>query len=63
LLRAAPVAAVASDAHGPERSPSLRLALDTLTGLGLPSPRRFIAEVPQALLQRGLPARPGALAA
>jgi protein-tyrosine phosphatase len=63
LLRAAPVVAVASDAHGAERMPSLRLALDALTGLGVRDPRRFIAEVPRALLQRGLRPRPRAVAA
>jgi protein-tyrosine phosphatase len=63
LLRAAPLVAVASDAHGLQRPPSLRLALDALTGLGERNPRRLIAEVPQTLLQRGLPARSKALAA
>jgi protein-tyrosine phosphatase len=63
LLRAAPVVAVASDAHGPERAPSLRLALDALTGLGVANPRRFIAEVPRALLEGGLQPRSKALAA
>jgi protein-tyrosine phosphatase len=63
LLRDAPLVAVASDAHGPERVPSLRLALDALTGLGARDPRRLIAEIPQALIQRGLPPRSPALAA
>ncbi len=58
LLRAAPLVAVASDAHGPERMPSLQLALDALIGLGVHDARRFIAEVPAKLLHRGL--RPGA---
>jgi protein-tyrosine phosphatase len=63
LLRATPLVAVASDAHGLERVPSLRLALDALTGLGVPNPRRFVADVPRALLQHGLPARAPATAA
>jgi protein-tyrosine phosphatase len=63
LLRATPRVAVASDAHGPERMPSLRLALDALTGLGVHDPRRFIAEVPASLLQLGLRPRSRRLAA
>jgi protein-tyrosine phosphatase len=63
LLHAARTVAVASDAHGTERVPSLTLALAALTGLGVRDPRRFVAEVPRGLLHRGLPARSGALAA
>jgi protein-tyrosine phosphatase len=63
LLRATPLVAVASDAHGPERMPSLRLAIDALTGLGVHDARRFIAEVPATLLQRGLRPRSRRLAA
>lgn len=63
LLHAAPLVAVSSDAHGSERAPSLRLALDALTGLGIPNPQRFVAEVPKVLLEQGLPARSPAVAA
>jgi protein-tyrosine phosphatase len=63
LLRAVPLVAVASDAHGPDRRPSLRLALDALSGLRIANPRRLVADVPRALLQEGLPARAPAAAA
>ncbi len=63
LLRATGRAAIASDAHGPQRMPSLQLALDELAGLGDPNPARFVAANPHALLARGLPLRPAALAA
>jgi protein-tyrosine phosphatase len=62
LLSAAPLVAVASDAHGRERGPALRLALDALAGLGVANPRRFVADVPRALLQQGLAARAPAAA-
>lgn len=63
LLHAAPVVAVASDAHGPERAPALRLALGALGGLGEPNPLGFVAAVPRALLEQGLPVRSATLAA
>lgn len=63
LLHAAPLVAVASDAHGPQRTPSLRLALDALSGLGVRNPARFIADVPHALLEQGLSTREPAAAA
>ena len=63
LLHAAPRVAVASDAHGPERMPSLQLALDALAGSGERDPGRLMSSVPQAMLRYGLPARPEALAA
>jgi len=63
LLREAPLVAVASDAHGPERMPSLRLALDALTGLAVHQARRFMADVPATLLERGLRPRSRTLAA
>jgi protein-tyrosine phosphatase len=63
LLRAAPLVAVASDAHGRERMPSLRVALDALTELGVHDARRFMADVPATLLERGLRPRSGTLAA
>ena len=63
LLHAAPRVAVASDAHGPERMPSLQLALDALAGSGERDPGRLMSSVPQAMLRYGLTARPEALAA
>lgn len=63
VIRATHRVVVSSDAHGPHRPPSLRLALDALGALGVPSPQRLVAGTPQALLIRGLPAGPAALAA
>jgi protein-tyrosine phosphatase len=63
LLRAWPLAAVASDAHSPQRPPSLRLALQTLTELGERDPGRFVAGAPHALLKRGVGPRLPAIAA
>jgi protein-tyrosine phosphatase len=63
LLHAAPLVAVASDAHGPERAPALRLALGALSGLGEADTARFVAAAPRALLEHGLPARRPALVA
>jgi protein-tyrosine phosphatase len=62
LLRLAPDAAVASDAHGPERMPSLQLALTALRELGERRPQRLVRATPRALLEHGLPA-PAVLAA
>lgn len=62
ILRLAPLAAVASDAHGRERTPALRLAHEALTAAGDPDPGRLMGTVPATLLVRGLP-RPSALAA
>jgi tyrosine-protein phosphatase YwqE len=63
LLGRAPLAVIASDAHGGSRMPALRLALDALAAVGIPAPSRFVADRPKALLERGLhPGRP-ALAA
>jgi protein-tyrosine phosphatase len=63
LLQATPMVAVASDAHGPHRPPSLRLALDALAGVGERDPRRFIGAIPGLLLERGLPGRSSIAAA
>lgn len=63
VLRATQSVAVASDAHGPQRAPSLKLAMDALTGLGVRSPSRLTCAVPQALLAGGLPMASAALAA
>ncbi|MBV8947762.1 MAG: hypothetical protein JOZ95_20195 [Solirubrobacterales bacterium] len=56
LLRRAPLAAVASDAHGGARMPALTLALDALTSSGFADARRFIDAAPYRLLAHGLPA-------
>lgn len=63
LLRRAPRAVVASDAHGVARMPSLRLALDALRGAGLTDPVRLVSSAPRELLERGLAVAPDALAA
>ena len=63
LLHATRLVAVSSDAHGPNRPPSLTLALDTLARLGEPDPRWFVGAVPRLLLERGLPGRSSAAAA
>ena len=63
LLRAWPLVAVASDAHGPERMPSMRLAIAVLEDAGERDPGRFVATAPAALLEQGLPARTPAVAA
>jgi protein-tyrosine phosphatase len=63
LLRRAPRAVIASDAHNEVRMPSLRLALDALAGAGVPDAVEFVSSDPLGLLERGLAVRPGALAA
>jgi protein-tyrosine phosphatase len=63
VLRAAARVVVSSDAHGPHRVPSLRLAVDVLTRLGLNNPRRLMSTTPEALLTDGLPGAPAELAA
>ena len=63
LLHAAPRVAIASDAHGPERMPALRMALDALTGSGERDPVGLVSSALQAMLRYGLRARPEALAA
>jgi protein-tyrosine phosphatase len=63
LLRSAPLAVIASDAHDTVRTPSLRLAIDALRASGERDPRRFVETIPRALLERGLRARPAALVA
>jgi protein-tyrosine phosphatase len=63
LLRAAPQAAIASDAHGGERMPALALALRALGSAGLPDAPRLIGAAPHMLLERGLAVRPDSLAA
>jgi protein-tyrosine phosphatase len=71
LLRRAPRAVVASDAHGGPRMPALRLALETLrqTGTGTVTvsrvcdPVALVSSRPDALLERGLAVAAHALAA
>jgi protein-tyrosine phosphatase len=63
ILRMTRRVAISSDAHGPHRVPSLRLAMDILTRLGHNSPRRLVSTVPQALLSNGLPGAAAELAA
>lgn len=63
LLRGAPRAVVASDAHGRDRMPALTPALDALASAGVPDPGRFVDAGPHALLERGLIAGPQSLAA
>lgn len=55
ILRVTRRLAVSSDAHGPQRVPSLRLAIDVLTRLGCEDARRLMSINPQALLTKGLP--------
>lgn len=55
ILQAAPVAVVASDAHGPARPPSLGLALPALAQAGDPEGPRRMGALPQLLLSHGLP--------
>jgi protein-tyrosine phosphatase len=54
LLRTAPRAVIASDAHGRERMPALGLGLDALTAARIPDPIRLLGAVPNALLEHGL---------
>ena len=63
LLRRAPRAVVASDAHGAARMPALGLAVEALSGAGVDNPVRLMSSDPLELLERGLAVAPGALAA
>ncbi len=54
LLRAAPQALVASDAHGGSRMPALGLALDALAAARFHDPHRLVEAVPNGLLEHGL---------
>jgi protein-tyrosine phosphatase len=54
VLARAPVAVVASDAHGPERMPALDLAIEALTAAGDPLGVRRIDALPRQLLEHGL---------
>ncbi len=63
LLRTAPRAVIASDAHGGSRMPALALALDALAAARVPDPERLMASVPHALLEHGLAPKSGSIAA
>ena len=63
ILRVTRRVVISSDAHGPHRVPSLRLALDVLTRLGHKSPRGLVSAVPAGLLSNGLPGAAVELAA
>jgi protein-tyrosine phosphatase len=63
LLRWAPQAVIASDAHGLHRMPMLRKAVAALAAAGVPDPGGFAAELPSRLLERGIVAGPDRLAA
>jgi|SRR5947209_9608653 len=54
ILRTAPIAVIASDAHGRDRMPSLRLSVRALATAGERDPERLAGAVPRALLERGL---------
>jgi protein-tyrosine phosphatase len=58
LLRWAPRAVIASDAHGTARMPALTSAVAQLVALGEDAPSRFVGDLPHALLERGLIASP-----
>lgn len=55
LLAANPWAAIASDAHGPQRPPSLGLGINALRRAGDVDPLRRADAVPNGLLRHGLP--------
>ena len=55
ILRAARRVVVSSDAHGPHRAPSMRLAVDVLTRLGYKNSQGLTSTTPAALLVSGLP--------
>lgn len=65
LVRRAPRAVIASDAHGGQRMPALGLALSALASAGMARTEavRFISDGPRSLLEDGVPAGRGALAA
>ena len=63
LLRRTTRSVIASDAHGGDRLPALRLALSALAASGEPEPRQFVAARPQALLAEGLAVKTAARAA
>jgi hypothetical protein len=48
------VTAVASDAHGPDRPPSLTAAAALLRDDGIADPERYVSTAPRALLRDGI---------
>jgi protein-tyrosine phosphatase len=63
LLRTAPRAVIASDAHGGPRMPALGMALDALAAARVPDPHQLIDAVPRGLLEQGLAVGSDSLAA
>jgi protein-tyrosine phosphatase len=63
LVRSAPMAVIASDAHGLHRMPALSKAIVSLAAAGVPAPRRFALEIPRWLLEHGIPVGTPAIAA
>jgi protein-tyrosine phosphatase len=63
LLRTAPTAVIASDAHGGSRMPALGIGLDALGAARVPDPERLLDAVPNGLLEHGLAVGPNSLAA
>lgn len=53
-LAGLPRVVIASDAHGGERLPAMRLGLDALSGAGHPDPSRLAESYPRLLLEHGL---------
>jgi protein-tyrosine phosphatase len=54
LLRSAPRAVIASDAHGGSRMPALSRAVQELTAIGEDAAGRFVQDIPRSLLEHGL---------
>lgn len=63
LLRTAPIAVIASDAHGATRPPALRAACAALEADGQQGALRFAGAIPRGLLEHGLDRGRSALAA
>ena len=63
LLRTAPRAVIASDAHGGSRMPALGLAVDALEAARVPDPHKLIDAAPRDLLEQGLAVGSDSLAA
>jgi len=63
LIRTAPRAVIASDAHGGARMPSLGPALDALAVARVPNPDQMLREIPHGLLEQGLAVGSDSLAA
>ena len=59
LVSRGAVTVIASDAHGPDRPPSLSAAVAVLRDHGIDGPERYVSSAPRALLRHGLPAPAG----